>query len=48
MGVFLAHLVLPEQYRWLSSDDLDVIKDMSLTIFGGLAMSIGTMYLTRQ
>lgn len=46
--VFTLHLVLPEKLRWLSPEDLKAIKDVALTVFGGLAMSIGTMFYSKK
>lgn len=46
--VFTLHLILPEELRWLSPEDLQTIKDVALTVFGGLAMSIGTMFYSKK
>ena len=46
--VFTLHLIFPEKWRWLSTQELDSIKDIALTIFGGLAMSIGTMFYSKK
>lgn len=48
LGVFTLHLVLPESWRWLSPADMDKIKDVALTVFGGLVMSIGTLFYSKK
>ena len=48
LGVFTLHLIMPESWRWLSADDLDKIKDVSITVFGGLVMSIGTLFYSKN
>lgn len=46
--VFTLHLIIPKEWRWLSPEDLQSIKDVALTVFGGLAMSIGTLFFSKK
>ena len=48
LTVFVLHMVLPTQWRWLSPEEVAEIKSVALTVFGGLAMSIGTLFYSRK
>lgn len=46
--IFCWHLAMPEKWRWLASSDLESIKGVTLTIAGGLAMSVGTTLFMKE
>ena len=46
--VFVWHLITPASWRWLSPADLDKIQNIALTVFGGLVMSIGTLFYSKK
>lgn len=48
MLVYLIHLLVPESWHWLTSAQLDRIESVSVTVFGGLVMSIGTLFYSKK
>ena len=48
MLVYLIHLLAPEKWHWLSQAQLDRIESVSVTVFGGLVMSIGTLFYSKK
>lgn len=48
MLVYLIHLLVPERWHWLTSAQLDRIESVSVTVFGGLVMSIGTLFYSKK
>lgn len=48
VSVYTLHLILPSEWRWLSPEQLSNIKDISLTVFGSLAMSIGALFFSKK
>lgn len=48
VSVYTLHLILPSSWRWLSPEQLDDIKDISLTVFGSLTMSIGALFFSKK
>ena len=45
---YVLNLILPESHRWLSPDDLSTIKDVVISIIGGLLMSLAMKYTTSK
>lgn len=48
VSAYTLHLILPERLHWLTAAQLDKIKDVALTVFGGLAMSVGTLFYAKK
>lgn len=48
MLAFVWHLVAPEWLCWLAPSRLETIKNVALTAFGGLALSIGTIFISKK
>jgi hypothetical protein len=46
--VFLWNLIAPTSLRWLSIDDWERIKELSIAIIVGLLMSISTTYFFKK
>ena len=46
--VFLWHTIMPESWRWLPEKEVISIKNLALTLFGALAMSIATLFYTKK
>lgn len=41
--VYMLHLVMPADWRWLCDSDMTRLKDLSLTIIVGLLMSVDSV-----
>lgn len=48
MGTYVFHLISPYSWHWLSPCQLKDIKDVAVTVFGGLALSIGTLFFSKK
>ena len=48
LAVFVWHTVAPIEWRWLPPDEVASIKNLALTLFGALAMSIATLFYTKR
>jgi len=48
MVVFVWHLIAPQTFCWLCPQRLEAIKDVALTAFGGLALSVGTIFISKK
>ncbi len=48
MITYVLHLILPYSLHWLSPCQLNDIKDVAVTVFGGLALSIGTLFFSKK
>lgn len=46
--VFIWHLIMPSCLRWLPPEELTSLKNLALTMFGALAMSIATLFFTKK
>ncbi len=46
--VFIWHLIMPACLRWLPPEELTSLKNLALTLFGALAMSIATLFYTKK
>lgn len=41
---YVAHLVLPNRWRWLETSDVEAIKDLALSIATGIGLSLATKF----
>lgn len=48
VSIYMLHLVIPVEWRWLCDSDMTRLKDLSLTIIVGLLMSVTTTYFFRK
>lgn len=48
LGVFIWHLLMPACLRWLPPHEITSLKNLALTLFGALAMSIATLFYTKK
>lgn len=46
--VFIWHIITPKSWRWLCPNEVESIKNIALTLFGALAMSIATLFYTKK
>ena len=45
---FVFHIIMPQEWRWLSIDESKYIRDLAVTIIAGLIMSIVTAYYFKK
>lgn len=48
LSSFALHLVLPSCWQWLTNDQVEAIKGVSLSAFGGLFLAIGTTIIMKK
>ena len=46
--VYVLHLILPASWRWLTEVEVDTIKNISLSAFGGLIGTLATNYFLKK
>lgn len=46
--VFVWHLIMPSSLRWLSEAEIETIKNISLSTFGGLLGTVATNYFLKK
>lgn len=46
--VFVLHLILPANYRWLTAEEIDTIKNISLSAVGGLIGTVATNHFMKK
>ena len=46
--VYVLHLILPASWRWLTEVEVDTIKNIFLSAFGGLIGTLATNYFLKK